>query len=700
MKEIKLKSIAINNFKGITNFTLDLEGKDVDVFGDNDAGKTSIYDAFLWCLFHKDSKERSQFNWKPLDSKNNPIEGLQTSVKITLLVNGKEETFEKIRISKKVLKRKLAKEVYEDSSKYLVNGLETKTRQLFDKKVAELMEQDVFKNLTSITYFAEELTAAQRRESLFNYFGTKTDEEIIDSTKKLHPLKEIKGSDSVNDARERVLQQSKQIDATLKNIPIKIEGIQSALPELTELSRDELTKDRQKFADKKAGIQDQLVTIKNGGSIGEYRSQLREKEAELNAARINYGATQNSKLNGIEQGKAKLFGELNQVRESLAKEEVKRTDFELKIQNTKETIRICEDKVNELYQKYDEIDEQTFKPATFEAREFDENKLECSLCHREFDQSDQEMMKQHHAEEEKRRFEAYQEEVNASEVRFNERKEEELNDIRETGRQYNSDKQVAEENLNRYLQELDNVSFDDLKAKADALEKEMSTVSEQITKLEGSITPFEETEKYQELQQAIISINQLIAADETAIDQQIIQKESEIQAVENDIQQIDQKLAMFIEYDRQQSVIEELNESERELSAQKGVILEQLALFEEFYITKRDLLQDHINSHFSIVKWKLFGFYDNGALDESVCEPMINGVPFSGLNNGSQMQAGLDVANTLMQQEGYLVPIFIDNAEGLTNHKRQAVKIDTQIIALYVNEADKNLRVVKRGEGQ
>ena len=79
---------------------------------------------------------------------------------------------------------------------------------------------------------------------------------------------------------------------------------------------------------------------------------------------------------------------------------------------------------------------------------------------------------------------------------------------------------------------------------------------------------------------------------------------------------------------------------------------------------------------------------------------MFNGVSFRSLNTGSRMQAGLDVANTLMKQEGYLVPIFIDNAEAMTGHKREAVQIDTQVIAVYVNEADKNLRVVKSNAAQ
>ncbi|MGH2285550.1 AAA family ATPase, partial [Enterococcus faecalis] len=76
---------------------------------------------------------------------------------------------------------------------------------------------------------------------------------------------------------------------------------------------------------------------------------------------------------------------------------------------------------------------------------------------------------------------------------------------------------------------------------------------------------------------------------------------------------------------------------------------------------------------------KLFHVFEDGGLNEPVCEPMIAVVPFSSLNNGSSMQAGLDVSNTLMKQEGYIVPVFIDNAQGLTNHNRDSVQVDTQV---------------------
>lgn len=57
MKNISLELICIYNFKGILDLMIELNGKSIDVFGDNDVGKIIIYDVFFWCLFNKDLKE-------------------------------------------------------------------------------------------------------------------------------------------------------------------------------------------------------------------------------------------------------------------------------------------------------------------------------------------------------------------------------------------------------------------------------------------------------------------------------------------------------------------------------------------------------------------------------------------------------------------------------------------------------------------
>jgi len=699
MKTIKLVSMTIQNFKGIKNLKIDFS-EFTDIFGDNDSGKTTIYDAFLWGMFHKDSKDRAQFDWKPLDEKGDPIEGLQTSVKITLSINDTEKIFEKIKISKKVLKKKLEMSVYEDTTKYLIDGLETTTKTMYDTKVAEILDQEKFKNLTSITYFSEQLTAGERREKLFEYFGTKTDEEIIKEHENLKPLIEVMGPLMVNEARQRILQEQKQVNETLKSIPIKIEGIQAAMPEIADLDRSGLSDERRDLSKKKADLTDELSSIKNGGSIAETKSQLRVAKSQLEEAKLSYQNTQSAKLNGIEQGKAELFAKIDEAKAMYRERTTKRSTIEHSIERNKSELNTLEEKKEELYSAYDEIQEREFVPGTFDPVPFDETSLKCAYCGTEYADEKKDELREHHQAEENRRFEAFNAEQEQSRQTFRGKQALDESTNIEQGKANNAAiEEVKEEILDLQVQLADkSLDTSKIEPEIDKMEEELSFVGDQIKKLESERTPFEDTSKYKSFMKDIEFLNKTITDSQSTMKEQIEKQEAKIEAVETDIEVIDKKLATISEYDRQQGVIETFNDQEREFSTKKGEILEKLALFEEFFVTKKDLLQDHINSHFSLVQWKLFDFYSEGGLDESVCEPMINGIPFSGLNNGSRMQAGLDVSNTLMKQEGFLVPIFIDNAEGMTGHKRDEVKVDTQVIAMYVSEKDKNLRIINKGE--
>ncbi|EUG16535.1 TPA: hypothetical protein QBY22_002686, partial [Staphylococcus aureus] len=61
----------------------------------------------------------------------------------------------------------------------------------------------------------------------------------------------------------------------------------------------------------------------------------------------------------------------------------------------------------------------------------------------------------------------------------------------------------------------------------------------------------------------------------------------------------------------------------------------------------------------------------------------------SGLNNASRINVGLDIINTLSKHFKVTAPIFIDNAESVT----ELIKTESQQIQLIVNEQDKKLRM-------
>lgn len=65
--KIILKSLKLENFKGIKNLSIDFKDRVTTIAGDNAAGKTTIFDAYCWLLWDKDSLNRKSFGIKPYD---------------------------------------------------------------------------------------------------------------------------------------------------------------------------------------------------------------------------------------------------------------------------------------------------------------------------------------------------------------------------------------------------------------------------------------------------------------------------------------------------------------------------------------------------------------------------------------------------------------------------------------------------------
>src|SRR5690625_4005302 len=98
MKKIKLLNLKLVNFKGIKEFGIDLNGNDVKIFGENGTGKTTLFDAFVWLLFNKDSANNStnRMGIKTVDSQGNVIHRLDHEVEATLQVDDDKLTLKKV----------------------------------------------------------------------------------------------------------------------------------------------------------------------------------------------------------------------------------------------------------------------------------------------------------------------------------------------------------------------------------------------------------------------------------------------------------------------------------------------------------------------------------------------------------------------------------------------------------------------------
>lgn len=133
--------------------------------------------------------------------------------------------------------------------------------------------------------------------------------------------------------------------------------------------------------------------------------------------------------------------------------------------------------------------------------------------------------------------------------------------------------------------------------------------------------------------------------------------------------------------------IEKLMEEEKELSQKISEIEKKEIIADEFISTKAELIEKSINEKFKEVSFRLFKRQVNGVLDET-CEVLVDGVPFDNANTAGQVNAGLDIINSLCRHYNMYTPIFIDNRESVN----ELIDTDSQLINLKVTK-HKNLRV-------
>ena len=86
MKEIRLINEKLCNFKGIASGNFAFNGENTEIVADVMQGKSTIKDAYLWCLGLEID------NFYPCDKNNQLIDGLETRVKLTLDIDGIEYT--------------------------------------------------------------------------------------------------------------------------------------------------------------------------------------------------------------------------------------------------------------------------------------------------------------------------------------------------------------------------------------------------------------------------------------------------------------------------------------------------------------------------------------------------------------------------------------------------------------------------------
>ena len=169
MKQIKLLSMHIQNFKGCKDRTIEF-GEKTRITGDNGVGKSTVFDAYLWLLFDKNSKGVTNFAVRPLAESGETINNIEILVEATISVDNDEYKLRKTQKQKWVKKRGTdTREFQGNVNEFDINGY-PKSQKEFKEFISGIVNEEVFPLISNPAAFTS-LPWKEQRDILMQFVG-------------------------------------------------------------------------------------------------------------------------------------------------------------------------------------------------------------------------------------------------------------------------------------------------------------------------------------------------------------------------------------------------------------------------------------------------------------------------------------------------------------------------------------------------
>ena len=668
MKRITLLSMDIQNFKGCTGRTIDFADK-TKICGANATGKTTIFDAFTFLLFNRDSLGSSDFDIRPLDADGKMIDNIEISVKARISVDDEEFELKKVQKQKWVKKRGTdSREFQGNVNEFEINGY-PKSQKEFKEFISEIVDEDVFNLITNPAAF-NSLPWKKQRETLMEFAGNFSDVEIAetfgDKYAKLIP--ELKCA-KTDDILKKYTKAKNSLNKNAVEIPARIDEVSKQLV-IADVGALEVEKTA-----KEAELSKVEADLSGGnGKTGEINS----KREEIINLKFHLSEIQN-------KANRKLLDDSSSIREEVAKKREVAENLQRELSELRSSGRTVqaeyqahENDVKRLLDEWKVEKAKTF-PEFVPFEPLPDSATVCPTCGQELPED---VKKKNIANYEARK-QAREDDYNKRKADFEADHEKKLADITKAGsdaaklRDEAKDKWgTFESAVKTYEQKIEEAKrvYGEEKSKLDKIPKvadisnnaEYKATNEKISALEKEITELS----------SVVSDNAELEAKKSILKDEIAEIAGKILAADNS--KVKERIA-------------ELEAEQKEVGQKIANQEMMIDLVEDFIRTKMNMISEKINEMFKIVSFKLFSEQINGGLKET-CECTVNGVPLSSLNNGHRIVAGLDIIHSLSNLYGVSCPIFVDNAESINDFN--VPEMDAQMIYLTVTD-DKELKVAE-----
>lgn len=672
-----LKSLHGENFKGIKSIDIKFGEKKTKISGQNASGKTTIFDMFAWLLFNKNSAGEEKFNVRPLDKDGHRIDNVEIKVVGVIDVDGKEVELSKVQKQNWVKKRGTnTVSLQGNPNSYEIDGY-PKSEAEFKAYVSGLAQsEEMFKMLTNPQYFSS-LKWKEQRDILMRLATDVSDVELAQTDAKYAPLLgELEKAPSTDDIRAKFSKALSEWKKKQAEIPVRIDEAEKSKVDVDVAERELLKADLER---KIEAVEDRME------NAGDEIDKLRGKEMQLQFDMSGITQTMNNELSAkrreLDNSKVDATREFNDLHNQIQTAENQIKTNEKIIADADATRKNLGVEYNAEFAKaFDET------PYLFDESKwvFDENSTVCSLCGQKLPADKIESLM---ADFEQKKADAKahaDKQLEDARKAFDDARSGKLKDLIAKGNNCKADiKRLTKENAD--LQE----SIGTLKEQESKALAKQNEYAKQLSEIPAE-ADYSQNEDYVKLKaehdKILADIAKLESEGADKVVNDLKAEKADMQAQLDEVNKVIAQAANNVAIDDR---IETLRDEQKEIGQKVADQEQMLYLLEEFIRFKLDKVSESINSHFKTVNFKLFEMQLNGGMKDC-CECTVNGVPYSTLNSGHRIVAGLDIIRSLSELYGVNVPIFVDNAESLNEFNVPAV--DTQLILLTVSE-DKQLKV-------
>lgn len=636
---MKLIKMVLRNFMAYPEAEIDFSDI-TKISGRNGAGKSSIASAYTWVLFD------CNYNLKSSPTVRREVAGspvMDSDVEVTLIfdLDGKEISMRKIQ------HRTVSKDgaSYKDDNKYFINDVPKKKAE-FETYLG--IEMGLLKSCSNQEAFLAK-KADEMRAYLFSLSESFSDMYVCLENESLHGLAEKLKNYSVEELSAMNKKKKSDIE---KELPV-LDG------QIKEKERDIKLKSDMDVSDlelQRNALKEQIEeNLKKQADSQNILKDYESATAGIMELKFKLSDMQNQANNVLSEKVRKIRSEIADKTAEKRRLEIESDNYSRKVEILTDSIkRLKEDK-----QKMAELWKQE------KARIFDENSTVCVYCGQEYPEDKKEQLRSE----------------------FDVRKEAELKRITDKGM---SLKKTIEEDKQE-VEKL-NDSLKDTTEYIRNIEEEIQLLREKEAKIPVAVD-ISGTEEYKVIQSQIAEKEKYLEQFGNASDlkAQLKQEESELN---EQLRACEQKIAQS-DTSAEEERLEELKAKKIDLGQKKTDAEHILDLLAELEKKKNELLSDEINSHFGLVKWKLFENAKNGNY-KSVCIPQVDGksILTTISNKGNRILGKLDICRSVQKIEGISVPIWLDDCESLDseNQKKVIDMVDGQLIMLIVNDG-KELKV-------